>query len=199
MKAGDAPVALIIPQRIRAASDGVRADASGSAIELLNDQSDTIAPQMVMGLLQKAAMTAMPAAMAEEGMKYTEQVHWRVYAGAAKAKMDEELDSAASRIERAGRSERGERRTPTADRGDYRGERARRGGREQEEPDDLVLCGGDRRDVSAVHGERLGGGAAGRGRERHAGARAEHARDHDEAAGGKAGVQHRCWRLCNWW
>jgi hypothetical protein len=40
---------------------------------LLNDQSDPIAPQIVNGLLQKAAMTAMPASMANLGMKYTEQ------------------------------------------------------------------------------------------------------------------------------
>ena len=42
-------------------------------MELLNDQSDTIAPQMVMGLLQKDAMTAMPAVMAEEGMSTAEK------------------------------------------------------------------------------------------------------------------------------
>jgi ABC-2 type transport system permease protein len=38
---------------------------------LLNDASDAIAPQVVAGLLQKAAMTAMPLVMAQQGMNYT--------------------------------------------------------------------------------------------------------------------------------
>ena len=48
-------------------------EREGTSIQLLNDASDMIAPQMVMGLLQKAAMTAMPAKMAEQGMKYTDK------------------------------------------------------------------------------------------------------------------------------
>ena len=32
-----------------------------------------IAPQVVSGLLQKAAMTSMPVTMAEQGMKYTDR------------------------------------------------------------------------------------------------------------------------------
>jgi ABC-2 type transport system permease protein len=48
-------------------------DESQSSIQLLNDQSDAIAPQIVMGLLQKAAMTSMPAVMAEEGMDTAEK------------------------------------------------------------------------------------------------------------------------------
>ena len=56
VKAGDAPVALVIPQGFGAASDCVWAGCRGTAaLELLNDPSDTIAPQMVAGLLQKAA------------------------------------------------------------------------------------------------------------------------------------------------
>ena len=73
VKAGDAPVALIIPQGFGQHPIAFGPDESGSAIELLNDQSDTIAPQIVMGLLQKAAMTAMPASMAAEGMKYADE------------------------------------------------------------------------------------------------------------------------------
>ncbi len=73
VKAGDAPVALIIPKGFGQHPIAFGPDAEGSEIELLNDQSDMIAPQMVAGLLQKAAMTAMPAAMAEQGMKYTDK------------------------------------------------------------------------------------------------------------------------------
>ena len=82
VQAGDAPVALIVPKGFGQHPIAFGPDAEGSAVELLNDQSDTIAPQMVMGLLQKDAMTAMPAVMAEEGMKYGREVHRRVYAAA---------------------------------------------------------------------------------------------------------------------
>ncbi len=71
VRAGDAPVALIIPSGFGQHPVDFGPGAKGPAIQLLNDQSDMIAPQMVMGLLQKAAMTSMPAVMAEQGMKYT--------------------------------------------------------------------------------------------------------------------------------
>jgi ABC-2 type transport system permease protein len=73
VKAGDAPVALIIPRGFGQHPIAFGDDDSESSIQLLNDQSDTIAPQIVMGLLQKAAMTAMPAVMAEEGMSTAEK------------------------------------------------------------------------------------------------------------------------------
>jgi len=73
VKAGDAPVALIIPKGFGQKPISFGEDRSAPQIQLLNDSSDTIAPQMVSGLLQKAAMTAMPVSMAEEGMKYTDQ------------------------------------------------------------------------------------------------------------------------------
>jgi ABC-2 type transport system permease protein len=73
VQAGDAPVAVIIPKGFGQHPMAFGPDAEGSAVELLNDQSDTIAPQMVMGLLQKDAMTAMPAVMAEQGMKYADK------------------------------------------------------------------------------------------------------------------------------
>ena len=73
VQAGDAPVALIIPQGFGQHPTAFGPDAEGSAVELLNDESDTIAPQVVMGMLQKDAMTAMPAVMAEQGMKYAEK------------------------------------------------------------------------------------------------------------------------------
>lgn len=74
VKAGDVPVALIIPAGWGAHPVAFGPDsAEGPAIQLLNDQSDAIAPQIVNGLLQKAAMTSMPASMAGEGMQYTEK------------------------------------------------------------------------------------------------------------------------------
>lgn len=73
VKSGDVPVALIIPAGWGAhpVAFGPN-EQQGPKLRLLNDQSDSIAPQIVNGLLQKAAMTAMPASMANEGMKYTE-------------------------------------------------------------------------------------------------------------------------------
>ncbi|MGA9670829.1 MAG: ABC transporter permease [Terracidiphilus sp.] len=71
VKAGDVSVALIVPHGWGANPISFRGDSGAPAIQLLNDASDTIAPQMVAGLLQKAAMTALPDVMAEQGMKYT--------------------------------------------------------------------------------------------------------------------------------
>jgi ABC-2 type transport system permease protein len=77
VKAGDVPVALIIPHGFgdNPISFGNDSDPAkgGVSIQLLNDSSDMIAPQMVAGLLQKAGMTSMPEVMAEKGMKYTDQ------------------------------------------------------------------------------------------------------------------------------
>jgi ABC-2 type transport system permease protein len=69
--AGDVSVALIVPHGFGDHPISFGPNSEGTPIELLNDQSDAIAPQMVAGLLQKVAMTAMPLAMAEQGMKYT--------------------------------------------------------------------------------------------------------------------------------
>jgi ABC-2 type transport system permease protein len=73
VKAGDAPVALIIPVGFGQHPIAFGPDTGASALQLLNDKSDTIAPQIVMGLLQKAAMTYMAAVMAEQGMKYADK------------------------------------------------------------------------------------------------------------------------------
>ena len=71
VKAGDVSVALIVPRGFGDHPISFGPGENGSAIELLNDASDAIAPQVVAGLLQKAAMTAMPLVMAQQGMNYT--------------------------------------------------------------------------------------------------------------------------------
>ncbi len=73
VKAGDVPVALIIPQGFGQNPIAFGPKEKATEIELLNDSSDMIAPQIVVGLLQKAAMTSMPADMAEQGMKYADE------------------------------------------------------------------------------------------------------------------------------
>jgi ABC-2 type transport system permease protein len=73
VKAGDAPVALVIPKGFGQNPISFGGDSTAPAIQLLNDRSDQIAPQMVAGLLQKVGMTSLGPAMAEEGMKYTDR------------------------------------------------------------------------------------------------------------------------------
>ena len=75
VKAGDVPVALIIPQGWGASPITFGPDEAAGAhkIQLLYDSSDKIAPQVVSGMLQKNAMTSMPATMASMGEKYTEK------------------------------------------------------------------------------------------------------------------------------
>jgi ABC-2 type transport system permease protein len=91
VKAGDVSVALIVPQGWGANPISFRGDSGAPAIQLLSDQSDTIAPQMVGGLLQKAAMTSMPLTMAEQSMKYTEQ-YLGAYTPEQRKKMEDTLD-----------------------------------------------------------------------------------------------------------
>jgi len=73
VQAGEAPVALIISKGFGDHPISFSGNQDGPTIQLLNDSSDQIAPQMVAGLLQKVGMTAFTPAMAEEGMKYTGQ------------------------------------------------------------------------------------------------------------------------------
>jgi ABC-2 type transport system permease protein len=92
VKAGDVPVALVIPKGFGQNPISFGPAQHGAEIQLLNDASDTIAPQVVSGLLQKAAMTSMPVSMAEQGIKYTDR-----YIGgltpAQRDKMQSNLDS----------------------------------------------------------------------------------------------------------
>jgi ABC-2 type transport system permease protein len=90
VKAGVAPVALIIPEGFGQHPIAFGPGAGGSTLELLNDQSDAIAPQIVVGLLQKVALTSMPSTMADEGMKYADK-YVGGFTPAQKAKVDEGL------------------------------------------------------------------------------------------------------------
>ena len=92
VKAGNAPIALIIPQGFGENPVGFGPESNASPIQLLNDSSDMIAPQIVTGLLQKAAMTAMPAVMAEEGMKYSER-YIGEFTPAQRAQMQSNVDA----------------------------------------------------------------------------------------------------------
>ncbi|MFZ0479356.1 MAG: ABC transporter permease [Terriglobales bacterium] len=71
---GAAPVALIIPHGFGENPIAFGpSDPNRPSIQLLEDSSDMVAPQMIGGLLQKVAMTSMPDLMAEQGSKYFDQ------------------------------------------------------------------------------------------------------------------------------
>lgn len=67
VKAGEAPLALIIPEGFaERALAGVDMHAG---VELVRDPSDPIAAQVVEGLLQRVAMTTLPEVMAGRGVR----------------------------------------------------------------------------------------------------------------------------------
>ena len=73
VRAGDAPLALIVPKGFGATPIRFGPEASGSTanaptLKVLADTSDPIAPQVFNGLLQKVAMTSMPDVMAQSGI-----------------------------------------------------------------------------------------------------------------------------------
>jgi ABC-2 type transport system permease protein len=67
VRAGDVPVAVVLPKGM---GEGGMWFAGGerAKVTLLADPADPIAPQMVVGLLQKVAMTALPDVMMGSGI-----------------------------------------------------------------------------------------------------------------------------------
>ncbi len=88
VKSGAAPVALIIPQGFGENPISFSADPQRPTIQMLKDSSDMVAPQMIAGLLQKVAMTAMPDVMAQQGAKYM-----ATYAGGFTPQQQQRIDS----------------------------------------------------------------------------------------------------------
>jgi len=68
VRAGDAPVALIIPKGFGTTQIRFDAPNSGPAFRLLADSADPIADQVVGGLLQKTMMMSMPEMMMNAGV-----------------------------------------------------------------------------------------------------------------------------------
>ena len=94
VKAGTAPVALIIPHGFGENPISFGApNPNQPTIRLLKDSSDMIAPQVVAGLLQKVAMTSMPDTMAEQGLKYMDQ-----YAGGFTAEQKQKIDAGLEKL-----------------------------------------------------------------------------------------------------
>ncbi len=88
VKAGDAPVALIIPAGFGNNPIAFGGPTPASTIQLLKDSSDMVAPQITTGLLQKVAMTSMPDVMAAQGSKYMD-----MYAGGFTPEQKKRIDA----------------------------------------------------------------------------------------------------------
>jgi ABC-2 type transport system permease protein len=88
VKAGEVPVALVIPSGFGENGMSFSGGGNQAAIRLLKDSSDMIAPQVVAGLLQKVAITSMPDVMAELGSKYMDQ-----YAGGFTPEQRKRMDA----------------------------------------------------------------------------------------------------------
>jgi ABC-2 type transport system permease protein len=70
---GDVPVAVVIPKGLGDTFVERGFAPGGPSVQLLADVSDPVAPQMVLGLLQKVAMTAAPDLMMKGGMAQFEK------------------------------------------------------------------------------------------------------------------------------
>ncbi|MGA7559638.1 MAG: ABC transporter permease [Terriglobales bacterium] len=111
VKAGTAPVALIIPPGFGKNPISFGApNPNQPTIQLLKDSSDMIAPQVIAGLLQKVAMTSMPEIMAEQGSKYMEE-----YAGGFTPEQKKRIDAGLEKLRERESAENGAQQGATAD------------------------------------------------------------------------------------
>jgi ABC-2 type transport system permease protein len=108
VKNGDLPVTIVIPSGT-GAGFGVMGSGA-SKILLLADVSDPIAPQMVLGLLQKVAMTAAPDLMMQGGMKQFER-----YAGALTPQQRQAVDQWLPRLKAEAQDQTGASASAAAD------------------------------------------------------------------------------------
>jgi linearmycin/streptolysin S transport system permease protein len=99
VRSGDVPVAVVIPSGLGDAFSKNGFAGGGPSIQLLSDVSDRIAPQMVLGLLQKVAMTAAPDLLMQGGMHQFEK-----YAGAMTPQQKAAVDAWLPRLKAQGSS-----------------------------------------------------------------------------------------------
>jgi ABC-2 type transport system permease protein len=86
VRGGEVPVAVVIPAGLDTSI--ARVGGGGATVDLLCDPSDPVAPQVVAGLLQKTAMTAVPDVMAKGSMEVFER-----YAGPLTAQQRKAVDA----------------------------------------------------------------------------------------------------------
>ncbi len=95
VRKGDVPVALVIPKGF---GDNPIAFGPGAArvpLRVLADTGDPVAPQVLNGIIQKVAMTSMPAAMARSGMAELEK-----WSGGLTDEQKARMEAAIGRIDR---------------------------------------------------------------------------------------------------
>jgi len=88
IRKGSYSVAVVLPKGFSEGNRLWEQDPSRPKIQVLADVSDPIAPQVVMGLLQKVSFTAAPTMMATEGMGMLEK-----YGGALTPQQKQSMES----------------------------------------------------------------------------------------------------------
>ena len=88
VRAGEAPVALVIPAGFGKNPISFGGGTAPSTIQLLKDSSDMVAAEIITGLLQKVAMTSMPEVMAAQESKYMD-----LYAGGFTSEQKKRIDA----------------------------------------------------------------------------------------------------------
>ena len=73
IKGGTYSVAIVLPKGFSEGRNVFQPDPAQPKIQLLADVSDPVAPQMVLGLLQKVSFTAAPDMLAADGMGMLEK------------------------------------------------------------------------------------------------------------------------------
>jgi len=99
VRAGDLPVAVVIPRGLGASFTQRGFSGGGPPVQLLSDVSDRIAPQIILGLMQKVAMTAAPDLLLQGDMRRFEQ-----YAGALTPEQKAAVDSWVPMLKAQGQS-----------------------------------------------------------------------------------------------
>lgn len=112
VRSGSRAVAVVLPKGFSGDNMLWERDPSRPKVQLLADVSDPIAPQIVMGLLQKVSFTAAPAMMASEGMGMLEK-----YGGALTPQQKQSMETWKQMLEKEEKDEK-EGRTGSAARSD---------------------------------------------------------------------------------
>ena len=88
LKGGTYSVGIVLPKGFSGGNQLWQRDESRPKVQVLADVSDPIAPQIVMGLLQKVSFTAAPDVLATEGMGMLEK-----YGGPLTPQQKESMES----------------------------------------------------------------------------------------------------------
>jgi ABC-2 type transport system permease protein len=94
VRRGEVPVALVIPKGFGDSPLAFYPGAPRVPLRILADTADPVAPQVVNGLVQKVAMTSMPAAIARSGMAELEK-----WSGGLTPEQRTRMEDAIGRIE----------------------------------------------------------------------------------------------------